>query len=209
VPIVALTAHAMKGDRDASLEAGMDDHLTKPFTLEMLRAVLQRWISASAETNAAPDGPHESAAPTGEVSPGSPLRLDLRSLTALRSLRTAPGTDIVERVVRLFCESTPRILVRLRQAASALNSGEIGLAAHSLRGSCRELGVVRLGQLCEELENLARSQKVFDASSIISELEREYERVQPLLMRQIVGGQAKGSQAPARPGDPVAQGSSA
>jgi histidine phosphotransfer protein HptB len=106
-------------------------------------------------------------------------------------------------VVRLFCESTPRVLAGLRQAASSGDSREIGRAAHSLRGSCRELGVARLGQLCGDLEDLARTQSAFDASSIVSEIEREYERVQPLLLRQIEAGQADSPQSAA------AQGSSA
>jgi CheY-like chemotaxis protein/HPt (histidine-containing phosphotransfer) domain-containing protein len=206
VPIVALTAHAMKGDRDASLAAGMDDHLSKPFSLEMLQTVLQRWMTPRGEAKAVPG---IQPAASGEVGSASPLRLDLRCLNALRSLRTPPGMDIVERVVLLFCESTPRILARLRQAASSGDCAEIGRSAHLLRGSCRELGVARLGQLCGDLENLARAQKAFDASSIVSELEREYEYVRPLLMRQIEGGQARSSQSAARPGDPVAQGSSA
>jgi len=48
IPIIAVTAHAMQGDRDASLAAGMDDHLCKPFSLDALRAVLQRWMPAFA-----------------------------------------------------------------------------------------------------------------------------------------------------------------
>jgi signal transduction histidine kinase/DNA-binding response OmpR family regulator len=209
VPIVALTAHAMKSDRDASLAAGMDDHLSKPFSLEMLQAVLRKWLTPRGEATAVAVGRQEAAAASAEVGPASALRLDLHALNALRSLRTPAGTDIVERVVRLFCESTPRILASLRQAASSGDSREVGRAAHLLRGSCRELGVARLAQLCADLENLARTQNSFDTSSIIAELEREYERVQPLLMRQIEGGQAKSSQSAARPSDPVAQGSSA
>jgi len=203
VPIVALTAHAMKGDRDASLAAGMDDHLAKPFSLEMLRAVLRRWIEPGRNASAAADGWREAAAANREIDAVALLRLDPRPLSALRTLRTPPGTNLVERVIHLFCEATPPILARLRAAASSGDLGEIGRAAHSLRGSCRELGVTRMAQLCEDLETLARAQKAFDASSIVRELEREYDAVQPLLLRQIAPDQVTN----ARPA--AAQGSSA
>ncbi len=66
IPIIAVTAHAMQGDRDASLAAGMDDHLCKPFSLDALRAVLQRWMPAfalrSAQRGGGPRGRGRAAA---------------------------------------------------------------------------------------------------------------------------------------------------
>ena len=212
IPIIAVTAHAMQGDRDASLAAGMDDHLCKPFSLDALRAVLQRWMPAFAlrapasalratagesERSAEAGVPAPSteaglpavarsaeAGPVVEVEPPPSEHLDPSRLNAVRSLKSA-GPDLADRVIRLFLETTPSTLANLRLAASSGNAPQVRLAAHSLRGCGRELGAVRLGHLCQEIENLVRAGKVLDAPSMLPELEHEYELVRQLLTEQI------------------------
>ena len=200
IPIIAVTAHAMQGDRDASLAAGMDDHLCKPFSLDALRAVLQRWMPAfalratagepsrSTEAGLPADSPavarSAEAGPVVEVEPPPSEHLDPSRLNAVRSLKSA-GPDLADRVIRLFLETTPSTLANLRLAASSGNAPQVRLAAHSLRGCGRELGAVRLGHLCQEIENLVRAGKVLDAPSMLPELEHEYELVRQLLTEQI------------------------
>ena len=180
IPIIAVTAHAMQGDRDASLAAGMDDHLCKPFSLDALRAVLQRWMPADSPAVAR----SAEAGPVVEVEPPPSEHLDPSRLNAVRSLKSA-GPDLADRVIRLFLETTPSTLANLRLAASSGNAPQVRLAAHSLRGCGRELGAVRLGHLCQEIENLVRAGKVLDAPSMLPELEDEYEVVRQLLTEQI------------------------
>ncbi len=200
IPIIAVTAHAMQGDRDASLAAGMDDHLCKPFSLDALRAVLQRWMPAfalratagepsrSTEAGLPADSPavarSAEAGPVVEVEPPPSEHLDPSRLNAVRSLKSA-GPGLADRVIRLFLETTPSTLANLRLAASSGNAPQVRLAAHSLRGCGRELGAVRLGHLCQEIENLVRAGKVLDAPSMLPELEHEYELVRQLLTEQI------------------------
>ena len=200
IPIIAVTAHAMQGDRDASLAAGMDDHLCKPFSLDALRAVLQRWMPAfalrapagepsrSTEAGLPADSPavarSAEAGPVVEVEPPPSEHLDPSRLNAVRSLKSA-GPDLADRVIRLFLETTPSTVASLRLAASSGNAPQVRLAAHSLRGCGRELGAVRLGHLCQEIENLVRAGKVLDAPSMLPELEHEYEVVRQLLTEQI------------------------
>jgi signal transduction histidine kinase/DNA-binding response OmpR family regulator/HPt (histidine-containing phosphotransfer) domain-containing protein len=214
IPIIAVTAHAMQGDRDASLSAGMDDHLSKPFSLEGLRAVLERWMPTEA-----PGARSESGAKAGRASAGKPaeatrsqagspadgkrspasspavarraeagatraVRLDPGHLAAVRSLKSG-GPELAARVIRLFLETAPATLARLRQAASSADASEMSRAAHSLGGSSRELGALNLGQLCQEVEFLLRAGQISDASTLLAALERELEAVRQLLLEQI------------------------
>ncbi|HWY72463.1 MAG TPA: response regulator [Burkholderiaceae bacterium] len=207
IPIIALTAHAMEGDRDASLAAGMDDHLSKPFSLDGLRAVLQRWMPPDRVAAPGPAGRHEATAADIEDDPALPARLDQSRLNTLRSMKSA-GPDLVERVVRLFLETTPGIMAKLGSAALSGDAQEIGRAAHTLRGSGRELGALRFAQLCEDVEILVRTGKVIEASSILPELEREYEWARRLLTEQIEPVDAGAARSAAKPDQSVEQGSS-
>jgi HPt (histidine-containing phosphotransfer) domain-containing protein len=136
-----------------------------------------------------------------------PARLDQSRLNTLRSMKSA-GPDLVERVVRLFLETTPGIMAKLRSAALSGDAQEIGRAAHTLRGSGRELGALRFAQLCEDVEILVRTGKVIEASSILPELEREYEWARRLLTEQIEPVDAGAARSAAKPDQSVEQGSS-
>jgi len=201
VPIIAVTAHAMEGDRDASLAAGMDDHLSKPFSFESLRAVLERWMPASALR--APAGKPaaelensagslaaarsakagEAVVPVTDPNRAPAARLDPSRLEAVRSLKGGPA--LAQRVIRLFLETTPAIVAALRLTTSSGRASDISRAAHSLRGSSRELGADRVAQLCQQIETFARAARTIEAASILPELEAEYEALQRLLMEQI------------------------
>jgi len=203
IPIIAVTAHAMHGDRDASLAAGMDDYLSKPFSLDGLRAVLQRWIPASALRATAGEPAKATRVDAGRLpaeavaalAPGakSRVRLDPGHLAAVRSLKSG-GPDLAERVIRLFLETAPNTIARLRQAAASADAVEMSRAAHSLGGSSRELGALSLGQLCQEVEYLLRAGQISDASSLLSALERELAAVRQLLLEQVPGGKLLGAQ---------------
>jgi HPt (histidine-containing phosphotransfer) domain-containing protein len=186
----------MEGDRDASLAAGMDDHLSKPFSFESLRALLERWMPAAAlrtaaNKPAATAGTSPPAAKAAEVivpvtdaSRAPAARLDPSRLDAVRSLKSG-GPALAQRVIGLFLETTPAVLATLRLTTSSGRASDIGRAAHSLRGSSRELGADRVAQLCQQIEALARAARIIEAASILPELEAEYEAVRRLLMEQI------------------------
>jgi two-component system sensor histidine kinase/response regulator len=200
IPIIAVTAHAMHGDRDASLAAGMDDYLPKPFSLDALRAVLQRWMPSSARGASAPrategkpvnarlpsETPGTRSGPGAKAGSGRSVRLDPGHLAAVRSLKSG-GSDLARRVIRLFLETTPHSIARLQRAASSGDAAEMSRAAHSLGGSSRELGALGLGQLCQDVEHLARAGQIIDAASLLPALEQELEAVRRLLLEQIAG----------------------
>jgi CheY-like chemotaxis protein/HPt (histidine-containing phosphotransfer) domain-containing protein/two-component sensor histidine kinase len=130
VPIIAMTAGALERDREAALEAGMDDYLAKPLRPEALDAVLERWLGA-----APPPAPAE------------PIFDDSRIRGFAESY-----PDIVDRLVALFADSTPPLLDQLEAAARDRDDELVRRLAHKLRSSCDNVGAMRMAALCRTLE---------------------------------------------------------
>ena len=147
VPIIALTAGALEGDREAALEAGMDDYLPKPLRPEALDAVLERWVGT-----AAPPAPAE------------PIFDDSR----IRGFREN-YPDIVDRLVALFADSTPPLLDQLDAAARDRDDDLVRRLAHKLKSSCDNVGATRMAALCRTLE-----QSSGDPGPLVAELAAAY-----------------------------------
>ncbi|HYE78729.1 MAG TPA: response regulator, partial [bacterium] len=135
IPIVAMTAMALPGDRERCLAAGMDDYLQKPVDLERLADVLQRWL------------PEKFAA--GEPAP-TPPHPDPDWLRYLRELETqAPG--MLPEVVAPFLSETRLTLERLESAVRDGDPAAVESHAHRLKGSSANLGMAQLAHLCGQL----------------------------------------------------------
>jgi CheY-like chemotaxis protein/HPt (histidine-containing phosphotransfer) domain-containing protein len=170
-PVIAMTASAMKGDRERCLEAGMDDYVSKPVTPESLQAVLKRWVRPPrAATQAAlPREPPPSAA------------AELLDDVVIQSLMSVDedGT-LMDEVVSTFLRIAPARLAALRKAAKG-NATQLERAAHSFFGSCGNLGCRRMADLCAKLELLGRSGSTEGAPDLVLALEEELAAVRPHL----------------------------
>lgn len=176
LPIVALTACAMKDDRTACLEAGADDYLSKPFTREELARVIGRNLrpggapAAEEAKRAAPAGP-------------DPISHD-RMAGALEMIRMLPGNrgmEVLRKVVDLYLASTPTLLQTMREAESGGDAEKLKAAAHSFKSSSANLGAVRLAGVCLELETLGRSGSTEGALPLLLQVEEEYRLVRSAL----------------------------
>jgi PAS domain S-box-containing protein len=179
IPIVAMTAHAMRGDRERCLAAGMDDYLSKPFRSVQLIECLGRWLPGEASERAAGEG----SVPTAEPSAAAPL-IDHSVLSELRALDSKEGNGLFERVIRTFRTSSRELIQALREAVALGDAEAIHGAAHSLKSSSGCVGAMSLVSLCKNLEAVARENSPEKAEEILSILEPEFQRVSLVLERE-------------------------
>jgi len=169
--VVAMTANAMEGDREKCLEAGMDDFISKPVRIEELEGALER---------STPVAPSSTPAPAAE----SPARLETvngKALDRLRELRAPNHPDPLAEIIDLFIEQTPDLLRSLNEASAQQDAVGLRKAAHTLKGSCGNLGADRMAALCRDLEVAAKQGTLSSARALIARIEQEYQSVKKLL----------------------------
>ena len=133
-----MTAHAMKGDRERCLAAGMDDYLSKPLRPEELDAALERWLGAPAPRRPTPAG----------ATPSRPATRSRRCVDEARMrVFRVDYPEIVDQLIELFVESTPPLLDELRAGAESGDGEAVRRAAHKLKGSCQNIGAGFMAKL--------------------------------------------------------------
>ena len=147
-PIIALTAHALGEQASRWHDAGMDDHVAKPFALKTIEACLARWLGGRGPAST-------SSAPAGHAAADPHMVLDEGVLAQIAEIQ-ADGDDLVDRILGLYIEHAPRALERLSNLMGAADALAVAEAAHALKSLSRNVGAVRVGDLCDQAENGGR-----------------------------------------------------
>jgi len=172
VPIVGLTANAMKSDEERCLAAGMDAYIPKPLRrqklVETINSLLPAAVAAQHELRV--------TSPAAETT----TLLDLAALEDLKSLEEF-GDFSLKEVIELFIEEGPSRIAALRQAVAEENGSDLKREAHTLKGSGRDLGTVRLVEICQQVEDLGKASSFAEVSALIAEVEKEFEQARTAL----------------------------
>ena len=176
VPILALTASAMKGDEERCLAAGMDAYLAKPVGMDDLARTLRSLIRLEARP-----GPAEGSEP-GPALDGPPREaLENETVEGLRAL----GAGVLQSIASDFCRAVPDDISELKRGIADADPERVGRAAHRLKGGCLALGATRMGALATEIECHALGRRLDQVAGRVGELESSYDDVVAVLKASV------------------------
>jgi two-component system, sensor histidine kinase and response regulator len=175
VPIVAMTAHALKGDRERCLEAGMDDYVSKPVDPKKLAMVAERWV-------ARPPDPAPTPEPAGTVEPvKQSIVFDRPGLVE----RTMEDEDLLREVVACFLEDAPRLIEGLKEHVRAGDGAAARAQAHGLKGAAANVGGVALSETALAVERAGQAGRLEAIEALLPELERQFRLLQDRMQEDL------------------------
>ena len=152
LPIIAMTAHAMKGDRERCLAAGMDGYLSKPVKSQEIEQTLTGLLPAE-------------PVPL----PSKPVAWDHS-----KTLERLGGDEsLLQQILVIFLEEYPKHMARLEEAVNSQNPEQLERTAHSLKGELGYMGATEVSQLARRLEDMGKNRDLASAGEVLSTLEKQ------------------------------------
>jgi len=164
--IIAMTANAMKGDREKCIIAGMNDYISKPIRVKEL-------VQSLSQCQPYFENP--------EPVPVLISALDTEVLQAFRNTMGANASVLLAQLIDIYLEESPNLLKVMGGAVTQTDAAAMQQAAHTLKSSSAALGAITLSRLCQDLEIIGNSGTTAGAGEIMQQVESEYERVKAAL----------------------------
>jgi CheY-like chemotaxis protein/HPt (histidine-containing phosphotransfer) domain-containing protein len=181
VPIIAMTAHAMQGDRERFLDAGMDDYISKPVSPQALAQALLRWLPKAETLPANSDAPPSTnSTPLTDAPP-------VFDLAALRE-RLMGDEEALPVILEGFLEDTPNQLAELETAICGKDNVGVQRRLHTIKGTSATVGGEAMRVIAAELENSAKAGDLSTVQMRYAELQNCYEQLK-LAMLDVLNSQ--------------------
>ena len=166
IPIVAITADAMSGDRERCFQAGMSDYISKPVELQKLAEILEKWLATPSSSDA--------LAPAGSQPPeGAKAIVNVVNEDEMLA-RLMGDKKLAAKVIAGFLGDTPRQLVLLKKKLKEADLQGALMLAHSLKGAAATLSAEALRALCFEMQEAAASKNLNQALALLPKLEEQF-----------------------------------
>ncbi len=194
IPIVAMTANAMRGDREKCLDVGMDDYISKPIKPEELAGILAKWLPTKEQPELATDQEitalyleKDSLTTPESISPPKKgLTLSRKPSSSVPVLspqmvadwRMAGGSAFVAKLVNQFVSDALACVDKIGVALDSKNADEVRESAHGLKGMAANMGLTELASIAHQLESLGRQRNLQDGLDLLTSMQQEFSRIQ-------------------------------
>jgi two-component system sensor histidine kinase/response regulator len=175
IPIVALTAHALPEDRQHCLDSGMDDYLSKPFSMNDLRSVLAQWLPTATDEAGQNDEDRSDLSLDSEQAPETAIHT--KALEMIGSLDPIQGKELAIRVIGVYEDNSAELIDTLAEAMTDGDVDRVRTAAHALKSSSGNVGATRLVTLCRDIEMAAREKELDGMIEQLAVVKREHAQV--------------------------------
>jgi CheY-like chemotaxis protein len=180
VPIIAVTAHALRGEREKVLEAGMDDYMTKPLDMDALRHKVTSWLQPGERTAAAAPAAAIAAGPNVATAEDLEI-LDAKTLAQLRRLQSPRRPRFFVDLVETYGRDAARYLAGIKSAVTSGSARELKEHGHALKSASRTIGALRVADASSRIEAIGITESTAIDAALLDRLERALDEVLPLL----------------------------